>query len=391
MSDAQVLTARWIFPVAQPPIQHGTITIQAGKIIAVHSAGSRSADIDFGNAAIIPGLVNTHTHLDLSGLRGKVPPSSDFTGWLKQIIAHRRAQTPEQIQHDIRAGLDEALAYGTTLIGDITAGGASWLALSEAPSWSVCFHELIGLSRGRADEQLSSIRDWLSTRPTLEHCRGGLTPHAPYSVHRSIFSGITNLPHPIAIHLAESPAEIELLEKHEGPFVAFLSELGIWNPDCLSADYANMVRHYAAPTLLVHANYMSTSLAIPENATIAYCPRTHLAFGHESHPFREWMRAGVRVVLATDSLASNPDLDVFTEAQFVFERYPDVPPESILRMVTLSGAEALGFESVTGSLSPGKSADLVVMPLPDQEAEPFELLFKAPRNARKTMWRGLWR
>lgn len=132
MSEPQVLTARFIFPVDQPPLEHGTITIVADKIVAVEPAGSRSADIDFGNSGIIPGLVNVHTHLDLSGLRGKVPPSADFTGWLKSIIAHRRSQTPEQIQSDIRTGLDESLRYGTTLIGDISAEGMSWTALSEA-------------------------------------------------------------------------------------------------------------------------------------------------------------------------------------------------------------------------------------------------------------------
>ncbi len=394
MSEPQVLTARFIFPVDQPPLEHGTITIVADKIVAVEPAGSRSADIDFGNSGIIPGLVNVHTHLDLSGLRGKVPPSADFTGWLKSIIAHRRSQTPEQIQSDIRTGLDESLRYGTTLIGDISAEGMSWTALSEAGAWSVVFHELIGLSQGRAAQQLSTITEWIRARPALEHCRAGISPHAPYSVHRSIFQNIAKTTSPVAIHVAESKAELDLLANHEGPIVVFLKELAIWDPDSLSRDYDNIVRDYSSPTLFVHANYLSGRMQIPRNGTIVYCPRTHAAFGHSPHPFQDFLGAGTRIVLATDSLASNPDLDVLAEARFVHEHNPTIPGDVLLRMITLSGAEALGWECTTGSLTPGKSAELVIVPLRDKElTDPHMLLFERDslQESRRTMWRGNWR
>ena len=123
MADEQVLTARWIFPGTSPPLERGVVSVRGGLVAAVKPPGSRTADVDFGNAAIIPGLVNAHTHLDLSGLRGQVPPSRDFTGWLKAIIAHRRRQTPGEIVEDINNGLAESMRFGTTLIGDIAAGG----------------------------------------------------------------------------------------------------------------------------------------------------------------------------------------------------------------------------------------------------------------------------
>src|SRR5205085_8085675 len=109
--------------------------------------------------------------------------------------------------------------------------------------------------------------------------------------------------------------------------------------------------------LLIHANYLRTETPIDERATIVYCPRTHAAFGHPPHPFREFLARGVRVALGTDSLASNPDLDLLAEARFVHARHPDVPGATLLRMATLNGAEALSFADVTGSLIPGKSAD----------------------------------
>ena len=144
------LTARWVFPVDGPPIERGVVTVLGERIDAVDPPGKRTPDIDLGNAAILPGLVNAHTHLDLSGLRGKCPPSPDFVGWLRQVIAHRRTTTPEQTEADIRAGLAECLRFGTTVVGDIASGGASWDALAEAPLWAVVYFELLGLSQDRA-------------------------------------------------------------------------------------------------------------------------------------------------------------------------------------------------------------------------------------------------
>ena len=126
-SDDRTLTARWIFPVAGPPLERGTLTIRGEQIVAVEPRGRRTADQDLGNAAILPGLVNAHTHLDLSLAR--VTPSDDFTAWLRAVVAHRRSQTPKQVQDAVMFGLSECLRFGTTLVGDISADGASWPAV----------------------------------------------------------------------------------------------------------------------------------------------------------------------------------------------------------------------------------------------------------------------
>jgi cytosine/adenosine deaminase-related metal-dependent hydrolase len=126
--------------------------------------------------------------------------------------------------------------------------------------------------------------------------------------------------------------------------------------------------------------------------TIIYCPRTHAAFGHHPHPFREFLARDIPVALGTDSLASNPDLDILGEARFVHGKHPDVPGATLLRMITLSGAEALGWADETGSLTPGKSADLVVLPLPDEErADPYELVLESSNCVARTLFRGQWR
>src|SRR5260370_33323520 len=127
------LTARWILPVEGPPLSQGTITIIGQRIVRVDTNGQQHPDLDAGNAAILPGFVNAHTHLDLTGLRGRVPPTDQFTDWLRAVIRHRRSLSIDQVLADTRAGLAEALSFGTTLVGDIAGQGLSWPILAEAP------------------------------------------------------------------------------------------------------------------------------------------------------------------------------------------------------------------------------------------------------------------
>jgi cytosine/adenosine deaminase-related metal-dependent hydrolase len=231
---ALTLTARWLFPVSCPPLERGTLTIADRRIVAVQAHGLRRADLDLGNAAVLPGLVNAHTHLDLSGLRGAAPYTGDFTGWLGAVLRHRRARSPEQVQADIRTGLDECLRTGTTLVGDVSAGGASWEALAASPLRAVVFHELIGLPAGRAEQAVAAGRDWFEAHPATPTCRPGLSPHAPYSAGDRLFMLAGMLARlrsaPLMTHLAETTAELELLQSQGGPFVPFLQGLGVWAP-----------------------------------------------------------------------------------------------------------------------------------------------------------------
>jgi len=375
-------TARWIFPVAGPPLRQGTITLEAERIVAVLPAGERSADIDLGNAALTPGFVNAHTHLDLTGLHGQCPPQADFTAWLRSVIAHRRTRPREQIEADIAAGIRQCLASGTTLIGDISSQGWSWPQLAASSLRAVVFLELLGLTPQRAVAAVAAARSWLDGLPPTLRVRPGLSPHAPYSVHHSLFTRIAELAGrrnlPIAVHLAETRAELQLLERHSGPFQPFLEELGVWDPAGLAKDAGDVVARCRSAGLssFVHANYLSADVNLPVDATIIYCPRTHAAFGHGPHPVREFLRRRHRVALGTDSLASNPDLNVLNEARFLHTIHSDIPGDQLLRMITRNGAEALGCVAETGSLEVGKSADLAIVPLPNREEhDPHMLLF----------------
>lgn len=411
VNETRTFTARWVFPGVGPPLPGGTVTVRGDTIVAVEAHNGRAAE-DLGNVAIIPGLVNAHTHLDLSGARGLIPPTDPehFTDWLRGVIAYRRSRTPEQVQADIRDGLAEGLRFGTTLLGDIASEGASWDAVAAARTRAVVHYELIGLDSARiyaAWDRACFIsgQSWEPTPPDVVErrstslCRWGASPHAPYSVHGQFAKWLLYFGLPAATHVAEARAEADLLQKRTGPFVQFLSDLGVYREESLAKSWEDFLTPWRpeqfrdrGSVLIVHANYLPAEFPFRPNQSIVYCPRTHGAFLHPSHPFREFLARGVRVCLGTDSLASNPDLDILAEARFVHARHPDVPGDQLLRMVTIAGAEALGWAKETGSLEVGKSADLVAVPLPNRDAaDPHELLFADHPGERRTLFRGAWR
>ena len=386
-----VLTARWIFPVDRPPLANGTVTIQAERIQSIDIYGARAPDVDLGNAAILPGLVNAHTHLDLSDALGKCPPSSEFTDWLRAVVTHRRSQTAQDVARAIDAGLAQCRRFGSTLVGDISSGGDSWLPLSKAPLRSVVFFELLGLTAAAADRasrQAQAGSTIIQPRPPRRPAsvRMRLTACACLfeEIARSNFG-------PICTHIAETEAELELLRSHQGPLRDFLIEMNAWDPEGLAADLAQVAGPLSKTSaLLVHGNYLPSSIDM-RGRTLVFCPRTHAAFGHRTHPFRDLQANGCRVVLGTDSLASNPDLDVLAEARFLRHQFPDLGGETILKMATLDGAIALGWGEQTGSLAPGKSADLVVLPLPNGEAaDPHDLVLDSKAPIHAVMFKGEW-
>jgi cytosine/adenosine deaminase-related metal-dependent hydrolase len=366
--DCKTYSARWLFPVDAAPLERGTLTIADGKIVAVKPHGARTADVDLGNVAILPGFVNAHTHLDLSGARGQCPPTPNFTQWLRGVIAFRQARTPEQVQTDITSGIAECLRYGTTTIGDIASGGASWDLLSRSKCRSVVFYELLGLSEERSLKSWDGAVTWLFDKKPTENCTHGLSPHAPYT--------------------AESRDELELLRDRTGPLVELFKQMGVWDDSGLVHDPLEVLRMLPFASF-VHGNYLdpATEFELPQRLVI--CPRTHAAFGHPRHPFPAFLQRGVRVALGTDSLASNPDLDILAEARYLRQYYLEVEPATLLRMLTLNGAETLRFDPVTGSLTVGKSADFVVLPLPNTDArDPHELLFNSALPIQSGYFQG---
>jgi cytosine/adenosine deaminase-related metal-dependent hydrolase len=370
------------------------VVVGGERILALEERGSRKPDLDFGDCALLPGLVNAHTHLDLSGLRGQIAKPSSFVDWLRAVIRHRRGLSVEQVQADIRSGIDESLTAGTTLVGDISGQGLSWPLLAGSPLRAVVYYELLGLPKPRAKAAWAEARAWLTAHPPTRTCRPGLSPHAPYSVRRSLFRCAARLSArekmPLAIHIDETQEEKELICARKGPMVEFLRELGVWDEAGLMKETERFRLLRGAELLsFVHGNCLKPE-QFESAGSIVYCPRTHAYFGHPPHPVREFLAKRVNVALGTDSLGSNPDLDMLAEMRFLSCARPDLSSDVIVRMATWNGARALGWQEETGSLTPGKSADFVVVPIGTARDDPHRSLLKGEEGARAVCARGKW-
>jgi cytosine/adenosine deaminase-related metal-dependent hydrolase len=400
------LRARWVFPVDQPPIDGGVVVIDGERIVAVGRNVETGVVRDLGDVAILPGLVNAHTHLEFSDLTEPIgEPGMAFPDWIREVVSRRRAMDPVAAEiaavAAIHKGLAECVTHGVTTLGEI--GRVGWWDLSlRRPTIDVTvFYELLGLAKARVDELHDAACRALDVPNTSDATwHGALSPHAPYSVHPSALDRLMHLSVkaqvPVAMHLAESPEELELLASHSGPFRELLQTFGAWDESAISPgtrplDYLRTLAR-AARSLVIHGNYFDDeeiqfAAENRDRMSVVYCPRTHAYFDHKPYPLAKMHHAGVRVALGTDSRASSPDLSLLAEMRHVAAIHSDVSPADVLRMGTLSGAESLGQAKETGSLTPGKRADLAIVPLGDSsDHEPLERVFYSEHRVHET-WR----
>jgi cytosine/adenosine deaminase-related metal-dependent hydrolase len=374
-----MLKSRYVVPVDGPVIENGAVVIRDGRIAAVGRADDLTASpvIDYGDAVICPGFVNSHTHLELTLLAGAVPPSRHFIDWLKRLtgLLIEQPATNENVAEAVRAGIVQSLVAGVTTIGDITRRPAwSRGPLAASPVRAVSFGEVIAMGRLRTQlpERLEAAA---STAHQNTRLRIGISPHAPYTVEpdglRTCAARALRMGAPLCIHLAETADEEAFTRNGGGRFVEFLQEVGIWDDDipaahCSPVELCRSAGILGPKTLITHGNYVSDtdiSIIAASDASVAYCPRTHHAFGHAPHPFREMLKAGINVCIGTDSLASNPSLSILDELRFLRRLHSDLAALDLLTLGTLRGAVALGFDAEVGSLTVGKAADIVVIPL----------------------------
>lgn len=390
--------AAWVFPVADPPLPNGVIEIDAaGRIAAVRPGPDRDA-IDLGDTALVPALVNAHVHLEFSDLAAPIGPPRPFPCWIKNIIAHRRARTGP-FGSLLRRGIDEVTQTCSAAVGEIAASDMLW-PYCNAETDIILFRELIGPTSedwpaviaaaerhvgilGGVECRLTERSDNLAAAgqglPVAEprKPRPGLSPHAPYTVPQELFERAIDVAvrhaAPVAVHLAETAAELELLATGTGELVEMMRSLDLWRPELHPRDRRPLdwLRELAAVPhgLVVHGNYLDDEeldfIAANENLTLVYCPRTHAYFGHPPHPIRRLLDRGGRVALGTDGRSSSPDLDLWREARFLRTRHPDLPSGTILNLATRGGAEALGVADRHGVLAAGRPANFLAVSLTD--------------------------
>jgi cytosine/adenosine deaminase-related metal-dependent hydrolase len=406
MSENEAATkawrARWVIPVDRPPIEGGVVTVARGRIVAVGGTTVDGPLHDLGDVALLPGLVNAHTHLEFSLLQQPLGrPGIHFADWLAEVIEWRRvsgASDEERLPFQaeaIAAGLAESAAAGVVAVGEIATG--LWndaVAGLSSDIELVAFAELLGLADERVLPLVERAEKHLaqaSSHPGLS-VQAALSPHAPYTMHPALLARAIELSAeyrlPLAMHLAESPEELELLASQTGPLVELLKSRGVWRTELLQRgsrplDYLHLLAN-ADRSLVIHGNYLTPEeleyLAQRwQQMSLVYCPRTHAYFGHQPYPLAAALAAGVRVAVGTDSRASNPNLRLFEELRHIARQHPTVQPEAILRMGTLAGAEALGLAEL-GSISPGKRASLLIVPLNDDTRNPLEWLLSGDHS-----------
>ncbi len=374
------LRARVVFPVDAPPIEHGVVTVEGTKIVAVGVSMPADSELqDLGQVALLPGLINTHTHLEFSALQKPIgQPGMRLVDWIRLILANRGQRLDSAlVASAIRAGCRESLLHGTTAIGEIATEASDLYRTDEPQPLLTRFTEVIGFSNARAASALVAVLERLDQNCKLG--KRGISPHAPYTVSPALLQNLIALAKqrqmPVAMHLAESAEELELLATGRGPFQELLDERSMWDPAAIPhgsrpLDYLQMLSE-APRSLVVHGNYLDREelkylAAHADRMTLVYCPRTHAYFGHEPYPLEEALAVGVRVALGTDSRASNPDLSLLREMRAIARAHPNVSAEALLKMGTQAGAEALGWQAEMGSLTPGKEANFVVLPLPEK-------------------------
>jgi 5-methylthioadenosine/S-adenosylhomocysteine deaminase len=388
-----VYRAAWICPIASPPIRDGWFVVDNGRIAQVGAPGESSPPParDLGRVAVLPGLVNAHTHLELSYLRDRVPPAADFVSWVKQLIAIRggRVERPDdpEVLAAARAGADEARETGSIAVGDIGNSLASVGPIHDAGLHGVVFHELLGFDAvdGRSIDESRQSRADANRRSA--RVRVGVCPHAPYSVSAALFRAIkaevdrSDVPI-TSVHLGESVSEIEMLADGSGPWPGMLRLIGKmpagWAPPAAGpVEYLEGLGVLDAQTLVVHGVQLQTpslERLAAIGCTLVTCPRSNQWVGVGAPPIARFYGSGVRVAIGTDSLASVSDLNLFAELKTMRWLAPTVPARRLLESATIAGAAALGLDGDLGTIEGGKLAELIAVEVPSSVPDVEEYL-----------------
>jgi aminodeoxyfutalosine deaminase len=382
--------ADWILPIAGPPIRDGAVTVEDGRVVRVDH-GTASNAVSLGSVAILPALVNAHTHLELSYMHERVPPGSSFADWVMALMTLRRALPDPGVPPILAAAkvaIGRARASGTGLVGDVSNTLVTVPLLREAGMPAHVFYELIGFSQADPAAKVREARAYIASTGAHGHgVRVSLAPHAPYSVSPGLFAairadvdadplGVTS------VHLGESAAEVELLRHGTGPTRVMLEQLGVWTngwkvPGLSPTEYVAGLGFIRPDSLVVHGvQFTSDDLARVKagGATLVSCPRSNVYVGVGAPPLESFYAAGVPVAFGTDSLASCADLNMFTELAEARRIAPAVPARDLLCSATLTGAQALRYGDEYGSIEAGKRAALIAVRVPADVADVEEYL-----------------
>ena len=375
--------ARWIVPITSPPIANGIVGVEGTQIVFVGEANDAPPgdDADFGEAIVLPGLVNAHCHLELTAMRGFLE-DLDFRRWILRLTNARRAVLDrEALLDSARYGIEEGLLAGITTYADTGDSGVAMQAMREANVRGINFQEVFGPDPAQCAESIAGLKEKVSGLQYLETplVKVGVSPHAPYTVSDDLFRATTALARewhlPMAIHIAESELEQQLVVDAEGSFAEGLRRRGIAADRRGSSpiELLDRLGVLAMKPLLIHCVRTTAddiARIASSSSSVAHCPASNAKLGHGVAPLDEMLAAGIVVGLGSDSMASNNRMDILEEARLALlaqrsrlGSFNAPTAADVLELATIAGAAALGLQDQVGSIEVGKQADLAVFGL----------------------------
>ncbi len=379
-----ILKSKYLLTEPDTVIDNGAVLIDDGKIKFagrfndIDKQGS-CRTIDLGNSAIIPGLINAHTHLELTHLYNCISYNGDFTDWVRQIIIAKEPWTEHEYVSSIQDGITQSLEAGTTTIADTNRNGLALDELKKSKIRKVLFYELIDFNPHSAENTIENYKAEINRIGNDKLLSVGIYPHSPYTVSKELYKRCKRVSEELGIHFAthasETNDEIEFLTRGTGRIMSLLKYRDMLNnwkyPGLRPIEYLNNMGILKNECILVHCNYI-TEEEIEDisrsGSSIVFCPRSHKFFGHKNHPFRKFIDLGVNVTLGTDSLASNNSLSILDEMKYLYEQHKEVRPQDILYMGTVAGAIAFRMKDKIGRLKSGYEADITAIRLPEERA-----------------------
>lgn len=387
--------AHWIVPVSGAPIRNGALLVgDDGRITAVGAdaevpAPAGATAVDLGDAALLPGLVNVHAHPELTVLRGSLE-DLPFEQWIPRLRLLKRdaALSAEDLRVSASWQLLEAHAAGVTTIAATEDSDATFVALLQSGGRGVVYRETFAPAPHQSDTALAVLRQHVDSMRAQENAlvRVGVSPHTPFTVSDAHFAAVAEYAREenlaVAVHIAESAAEVALVTSASGAFADELRRRGINVTVRAESPIALLERLgvLAAKPLLIHCVLVGErdiDRIAAHGATVAHCPIANARLGHGIAPAAAMQTAGITVGLGSDSMASNNRMDMLEEARAaqLMQRSRLQSPTvldaaSVLRMATLDGARALGLDEWIGTLEPGKDADLCAVSLAGMHARP---------------------
>jgi cytosine/adenosine deaminase-related metal-dependent hydrolase len=359
-----------------PPVAGGAVLIGTdGRIEAAGSPADVPAPPGVSSAhhpdcALMPGLVNAHTHLELTGLAGAID-APDFADWIRRIIALKATFDYAHFLSAARQGVADCFAAGVTTVADTGDSGAVIEALAEAGGSGIAYQEVFGPDPGQCAESLAGLQRRVAERRrfTSGRIRIGVSPHAPYTVSGPLYRAVVAWARaeglPVATHLAEPAGEVALFRDGTGSFAEMWRRRGITIPPGPVTPIEWLERHDAlGPEMLcvhvVHAGSADIGRLRRAGAAVAHCPLSNQAHAHGTAPLRTLLEAGVRLGCGTDSVVSVGRLDLLAVARAA-RALAGLDAAAALALCTIEAARAIGLDAEVGSLEAGKWGDVAVI------------------------------